>query len=645
MSKCFLIPAFDIDPAWFKIHLRPGDGVIALKLAEFARLQGLLPGVTAVEEWVPYAEMKRLALRAYEINQAFAAESCGRELLDGYDWPRICVNMQDFFFRDILLAEALAEALKKEPWEKVVWVGNPRKEGCLVVPTDNVVANTFCASLGNRWEVLEPPHRENRGFLALLRRKALGGFRLLGKKMRFFWEKRISPCQVVAVFPPPEEWERFSDALEELHQNWGRDFQVWSVGRVPPRMQAWAKDRGARAVWLPYPDAVRGETAAFFRKHWERWSSRGRHGFAEREGCRALASNYLAYHFDFYFNKIWPRVAEYSRVLEKYLQRIHPRYLIGSTDPNTTQQFVYAVAQKMGIPSIALPHGSVQVGDTLIGSSFLACRNRFERSSFLRSFPEESRVLYCRNTANDLSYTASFEVPPTGGGKKAVLILSCDVEMEQSLMPFADRVAVVEAFRRLKDMPEDLRDLELFIKGHPRWNLSVMIRELGLQTPNLRVLDSGLSLLRLVEKSWAVVMFNYFGSAVVHAILAEKPILFLNSAGLFWPLTDWLSFGAGEVVEDIASLWNRLRRLKETPPAYQELQERCRRFKKENLAVPQGTLAEAIRSLEVEGASAHPPKESLLDWQNSSPPFYPAIRRGKIFSPTRLMGSRTGQVE
>jgi hypothetical protein len=633
MSKCFLIPDLDFDPAWLKSHLQPGDGVIAMKLAGFARLQGLLPGVTAVEEWVPYAEMKRLALRAYEINQAFAAESCGGELLDGYDWPRICAGMQDFFFRDILLAEALAEALTKEPWEKVVWVGNPRKEGCLMVPTDNVVAHTFCASLGNRWDVLKPPHRENRDLLALLRRKAFGGFWLLRKKMSFFWEKKISPCQVVAVFPPPQEWERFSDALEELRQNWGRDFQVWSVGRVPPGMQAWAKDLGARAVWVPYPDAVRGETAAFFRRHWERWSSRGRHGFAEREGCRTLASDHLAYHFDFYFNKIWPRMAEYSRVLEKYLQGIRPRYLFGSTDPNTSQLFAYAVAQKMGIPSIALPHASVQMGDVLIGSSFLACRNLFERTHFLRSFPEESRVLYCRNAANDLSYKASFEAPPMGGGKKSVLILACEVEAEKSLMPFANRVAVVESFRRLKDVPEDLRDLEFFIKCHPRWNLTVLFRELNLQTPNLRVLDSDLSLLNLVEKSWAVVMFNYFGSAVVPPILAEKPILFLNSAGLFWPLTDWFSFPAGEVVEDMAGLWSHLRRLKECPDFYREMQDKCRRFKAENLRPADKTLGQTLRALEREGP---------LDFPAPSCEASPEFQGRIIASPSRTFSPQGG---
>jgi hypothetical protein len=643
MSNCFLIPELNFESGWLKSHLQPGDRIIALRLAEFVRLRDLMPGVTAVEEWIPYAEMKRLALRAYEINQAFSAESCGGELLDGYDWPRICIDMHVFFFRDILLAEALAEALKKEPWEKIVWVGNARQEACLMLPTDNVVAHTFWASFGNRWEVLEPPHRGNRNPLALLRQKALVGFQLLRKKMIFLWEKSISPCQIMAIFPPTEEWARFSNALEDLHKIWGTDFQIWSVGRVPKGMQAWADGRGTRAVWLPYPDAVGKETRAFFHRHWGRWSSGGRYGFAEREGCRALANDHLAYHFDFYFNKIWPRVAEYSRVLEKYLQAARPRYLIGSTDVNTTQLFVYAVAQKMGIPSIALPHGSVQEGNSLIGSSFLASRNLFERTHFIRSFPEESRVLYCSNSANELSYQPSSAGPPLGSGKKAVLILSSNVEVDHTQMPMADRVAMVESFRRLKDVPEDLRDLEFVVKGHPRWNLSAMIREIDLPAPTLRVLDSGLSLLELVEKSWAVVMFNYFGSAVVHAIRAEKPLLFLNSAQLYWPHTEWLSFPAGEVIEEVSGLWDLLRRLKESPRFYGEMQERCRRFKAENLAVPGATLGQAIRALKADPASGQSFGESLLGRPNSSLPLHSETIDEKIFSVCRQMENPRGQ--
>jgi hypothetical protein len=491
--------------------------------------------VTAPEEWIPYAEIKRLALRAYEINQAFAAESCGGELLEGYDWPRTCINMQDFFFRDILLAEALAETLKKEKWEKVIWVGNPRRWRHTGPPTSDVMTATFTACLGGRWGVLKPPSLDKPRAFPRLRRMVANRFGLLKKKILLGRQTPPSRCQVVAVFPPPGEWERFSDALAGLHREYGEDFQLWSVGKVPERMAAWANARGVQAVWIPYPDAVQEDVSAFFRRHWDRWSSGGKETFAERAGCRALESEELEYHFDFFFNGVWPRTAQYGRVLEKYLQIARPGYLVGSTDPSASQLFVYPVASKMGIPSIALPHGSVQMGDCHIGSSYLACRHPFEWSHFTRSFPEASRVRYCRDAGNELSYETSPAEGPPAGPEKSVLILAAGVEVDRTALAYADRVAFLESFRRLMDIPADLRDLRFFIKGHPRWNLSAVFRALKVSSPNLTLLDSGLSLLDLVEKAWAVVMFNHFGSAVVHefgeALLALHRVALLPGRG------------------------------------------------------------------------------------------------------------------
>jgi hypothetical protein len=136
-----------------------------------------------------------------------------------------------------------------------------------------------------------------------------------------------------------------------------------------------------------------------------------------------------------------------------------------------------------------------------------------------------------------------------------------------------------------------------------------------------------------VEKSWAVVMFNYFGSAVVPPILAEKPILFLNSAGLFWPLTDWFSFPAGEVVEDMAGLWSHLRRLKECPDFYREMQDKCRRFKAENLRPADKTLGQTLRALEREGP---------LDFPAPSCEASPEFQGRIIASPSRTFSPQGG---
>jgi hypothetical protein len=597
MKRCVLIPKINFKISWLKEHLQPEDTVLPLTLSTFMSLRDLLPRVSAVEEWIPYADIRRLAFRAHEINQAFSADSCQSATFEGYDWPRICWNMQDSFFRDILLAEALAFSLKKKSFEQIVWVGNPTYEPYLVSPTSNVVASTFRVCLGNRFEVLSVPYQTQFDVFVRYGLKIQNGFQLFKKKVVFSRRIDIPKCHVIAISSPPEEWMRFSEALIELHREYGENFQFWSVGRASKGLREWANTEGIRDVWVPYPDRVGKEVLGFFKEHWDKWQSGNRRRFAERVGCPAMASDELKYHFYFYFMRIWPRMAEYARVLESYLKMAEPKWLIGSTSPTTPHLFPYNVASKLGISTIAVSHGYVHMGDSRIESSFLACRNRFERAHFVRSFPDERQVLYCSNAGDELSYRVNNKRIFYGDEKKLVVILTCDPDVTETFMSMADRISFIKSFEQLTDPPEDLADLEFVIKSHPRSDLSSFFQHLHFPA-NMRIVDPKASLFELTKRAWAIAMFNHFGSATVHAIRAEKPMLFLNSAGLFWPHTEWLAFPAGEVVGDVSSIWNLLRRLKKSPQFYQQLREKCQKFKLGDLYPAEMTLAQQLRATE-----------------------------------------------
>jgi hypothetical protein len=611
MKRCFLIPKINFELSWLRKHVRPRDVVVPLTMSAFAFLREFSPHVSTVEEWVSYKDIKGLAFQATEINQAFSAESCQKQTFEGYDWPRICRNMQDFFFRDILLAEALAFSLKENGGERIVWVGNPTHEAHLSTLTSNVVASTFSFYLGKRFEVLKAPHQTQAGVIARYGLKIQNVFKLFKKRIVFSREVRIPKCEVIAISSPPEEWMRFSDALRELHGKYGEKFQFWSVGRPSKELREWAKAEGVRVVWVPYPDRTGKEVMSFFKDHWDHWQKKGRRKFAEKVGCSVLASDQLDYHFEFFFMKVWPRMVEYARLLESYLKMAEPGWLIGSTDPTTSKLFPYHVAKKLGIRTIAMPHGYVQVGGVDIETSFLACRNRFERSHFIRSFADDKEVLYCNNAGNELSYQPENVDISNADNKNIVAILTCDPDIEGTFMSTANRQAFLHTFEELEDLPEEFSDLEFVIKSHPRSDLSSFFHHLHFPA-NMRVVDPKASLFDLTEKAWVIIMVNYFGSAVVHAIKAEKPILFLNSAGSFWPHTEWLAFPAGEVVEDVSDLWDLLRRLKNSPLFYQTLQRKCQRFKSEYLASTGETLGKRIY------ASQDTPR-SLVN----EPPFNP----------------------
>ncbi len=117
---------------------------------------------------------------------------------------------------------------------------------------------------------------------------------------------------------------------------------------------------------------------------------------------------------------------------------------------------------------------------------------------------------------------------------------------------------------------------------------------------NLTLLDPSASVIELIEKAWVIVLGNRYGSVAVQAAMSGKPLIFLDSARLFWPYTNQVAFSAGEVVGDMETFWGLLRRLKDSPAAYQELSERCKRFRASYLQPVTQTLAGCIRSLEAQ---------------------------------------------
>ncbi len=276
MRKCFLIPKVDFEVSWLKSHLQPGDRVLPLGLAPYTTLQNLLPNVDHLEAWVPFQESRRLAMRAYELNQAFAGEAMRGAVREGYDWPGICINNQDYFFRDILLAEALSLALTQSGMEEVVWVGKPSPVPIVALPTSKAVGRTTQFYLGNRFQVLTPPRSLFSTSCIPYGEKIVNAGRLLRKRILLSEKRKVRECRVVAVFPSTGEWQRFSQPLLELHREFGDGFQLWSLGLAPKSLNEWAASERIPVVWVPYPDREAEGDLRFFEYSLEKMAGGGK---------------------------------------------------------------------------------------------------------------------------------------------------------------------------------------------------------------------------------------------------------------------------------------------------------------------------------------------------------------------------------
>ncbi len=599
MKKCWIISQGDIPIDWVKRQVGPDDTLLALTLSALADCRRNFQRVLSVEDFVPYEEIMTLALRAHEINLEFSRRSCAGGTLEGYDWPKICWHMQQWFFRDALLAEALALFLKAAGFDRIVWVGDAGQEPTMYLPTFDVVAIVMGFHLKHQFEILHPP------------RKLIGQIvKRFGKNVQFgleqaykhtlYSEPIITRCQAVAVWSITE-WDRYTDAMSEMIQEFGDQFQLWVLGaQYPNRLKEWARTAGVVPVTVSFPDTIEKNIIHFFRESWEYWVTKGRQSFATFVNHSIFDADQLQYHFKFHFLKIWPSMAQWAKKVERYLQMAAPSWVIGSSNYPPEWAFPHFVAEKLGISSIALPHSYVQYGDGVIGASYLACRNRLERLNFQRPFPDDGRILYCSNAGNALSYSAEPKHKYNYPDRRTVAFLTAHPDYTGSLMPTADRSAFLEALAALFSMPPDLKELNFAVKSHPRADVTPLLRNGMAHKPaNLTLLDPSAPVIDLIEKAWIIVLGNHYGSVVIQAVMSGKPLIFLDSAKCFWPYTDKLALAAGEVIQDLPSFWNLIRRLRDSPALYQELTDRCRRFRMEYLQPVQKTLGQQIRSWEV----------------------------------------------
>jgi hypothetical protein len=600
MKRCFLISGVPYNLSWLKDQVGRADTVIPIGLGDLILLKDCLGNVQSVEDFVPYKEITRLAERANNIAQLASRRFLG-EFFKGYNWPEMCWNTQLYFFRDILLAEALASSLEDSGFDKICWVGNPAHHFAYYFATVDTVQSALEFYLGNRLEVFQPS--------ILSRGRSLNRYRETLKHLLHFMQKYllddkpdISKCQTVAIFTATE-WERFTDAIEDLSQGYGKEFNLWYFGGIPEKLKDFVRSRRIKSVSIGYPDTAGKDVKDFFARQWQFWLAERRFSVAEETNCRFLSSDLIQYHFAFYFRTFWPRMAQWGIKLEEYLKIARPDRVISSAAYSHLMAIAYCVALKLGISSVALPHSCVPGGHGILKSSFLVCRNRFERENFRRPFPDDDRVWFCGNGGNELSYTPT-QVTIGENGRRIIGILTAEPDSEGSLMVPVHRANFLETWKEMFSPPLDLSDVDILIKSHPRSDISLLLKKLNVKgTTNVMVLDSSSPVKELMEKAWVVVLGNHYGGVVAQAIQSGKPLIFLETAKHFWPHMDKLAFEAGEVVEDMAAFWDLIRQLKDSPALHKELSSKCQRFREAYLQPASQTLGKYLRLIEKQPVS------------------------------------------
>lgn len=598
MSRLFLVPD-EAGVATLGGEIRAADAVLPLTLEAALGCEQLPARRLGLDDVIPHQRVCDLAAEALARLQAFAHTACAGERLDGVDWPALLVADQELFcFRDLLFGDELGRKLSAAGWEEVIWAG---AAAYLPGESRHTFQQALRLRLGQRYRAATPPARPLRtGW-----RRGLDAFGRLARRRRAALRggHRLRPLVLAAVFAT-SEWERFTTPLSAVGAAWGDAFELWYLGPAPTTLRRWAAEVGLRLTSVPYPAAVDPDIAGFFLRFWERWQDR-----SKRPEMAAQA------HFEQLFTYTLPRTAQWGRTLSKRLQRARPRLLLGSAAGTYLTAFPYAVAAALGIPSVALSHTYAPGDFAPLQASYLACRNEFERRGHQGAVPEDGRVLFCRDAANALSFTATgtaLEVE----GPRVVAVLTARPTSPGVLLPSLDGSAFLAGLRSLMQPPADLAGLEFVWKSHPRLDLAPTIARLE-PAANVRALPGSASPRHLLERAWAVVVFETYGSIVAEAIATGKPLLFVDGSRFFYPCVETHGHAAGRVVRSVEALWAALAEIAGSPAAYEREVARCRGFCDTLLTPARATLVERLGRLVAadhgDGIPFHTAEPSLHD--------------------------------
>lgn len=554
---------------------------------------------------IPDATFRRLADQALQCRDRFlqwaAGPDEGQQDDPQQDDPRQDDAMAMFrgddlliLWREILYGQALADAVRRQGCHRVLWQPSSDAHG---TARAEVLGQSLQGALGDdvQWRRLPSPSSGlGTGARHHIGRRLDNLYRKARNRLERHWRQPPKPGRCLAIFST-SQWQRFFSALDDLQEWYGSDLSFWYLGRLDNTVVEALGRRHIALSHVPMPPLVDADIEALFSRRHQHWQAHGRHRLAEEMACPAIASAPLEGLFESYFRFTFPRACQWLRHLESNLRRSPVELVVGSAAFTHTSSMPLLAAQRLGIPSLALSHTYISGDHSPVVASYLACRNDFERQGFARAFPQDARVVHCHNASDTLSYAIDDIAPSIDGprGRRRIALLTASPQFQLFAMPLHQLGPWGRALDDLCQPPADLADIEWVFKFHPRFDLTSHLDTVA-TAPNVAVYPSKASVHELLAECWLAVLVNHFGGVGVDARLLGVPVVFLDSAGYYYPRTDPGSLEV-ERLESPQALWQFVRRLAREPEAYEALRRHNKSFTDASLRSPDRSLFQCLQ--------------------------------------------------
>ncbi len=529
----------------------------------------------------------RLGKKAKELMTKFLSAACADNYIDNIPWPEIFVNDNIFFFFwNLLLSNDLAKWLKKENPEKIIWIGKKPGPHEPVFNYHSILSEKFPKRF-----ICSPANRLT-GLKKILS-KFPYGFKHISKKSTGNDRLAITPCKI-AVFLCFNEWEKFTEPVEDMKQHFGKELSVFYLGPDDSPIYRWSEKNGIKVNKIIYPKSIDNDIRSYFNSQKQKWLSKGRYELSKATGCRIIEDSALLPFFNNFYDHSMPFTAQLGRNIHKMLDRAEPSLIVGSSAYAKDGILPYYIARNRNIPSIALSHTYVPGELRKVSADYFICRNLFEREHYRRTFFNETNVIYCKNSINRLSYNCG--QTNEKNKNKYISILVTETGSSNLLISLYDNLSAVKTFQSLCTPPSDFDNMEFIFKSHPRFDLSPLISNFH-KKKNVSVISPSVSIKEIVKNARINIVCNHYGGEVAECIIAEKPVIFLDTADFCYPDLQKPGHKAGMVVKDMEKFWDTLYKLLYDSRFYDEMTNRCKNFKNKYFTVSQNNISVKITKL------------------------------------------------
>jgi hypothetical protein len=571
-----------------------GEILLALDTAAMKRCADAAVPYTVVEDWVEPDRIQAAKEEAVACEHGWFGSAREAFTRDGICWPEVDHHAMRWFWREVAVGTGLAEALEGHGLRELTFVQRvpPRPAVYDLTPTD-VCGSLWCHLLpdiarpvGSLTEVDRDGEstaspRSGRGRVRReIRRMLRRGWRI-GHAAASWWirsgasEDDLAGRVVVAF--NAGEYYRLTPIVRHLAARLPRGVAGVSHDDDHAAASKVAREWGVPVVTGP----SRREADPAFCTRLQEAFGLARNGAGDEPWAAVLDA--LGFHFDYYGTERWPMLARGYDHWASLWGRTRPRAVLVTTLQDSESQLPALAAKRLGIPTLALPHGALQGDDLRDLSSEYILYGLGVQGSVHEAFGVEARRLVpCRGVLQANEYPVVPAPPARSAKARRVLVLTNPIGFDGTLYPHLSVKAQVEGLRALGAPPADLAGrIEVRIKPNPQYPDRALLEAAGPATVSATV-PANADLHDLLGDAALVVALDYYGSALVHVIRARIPVVF------FWPDPsigsstnrphETVCLPAGRLLRDEAELWDTIRSFLDRPEFARELGERVADF-------------------------------------------------------------------